>query len=181
MGRKPEARQKVLDAARTLVIERGAGALTFEELAQASGVTRGGITYHFPTKQALLSALVEHDLEHWRAIEAAHRPEGVPDELADFLAHVRVHTSNHSDQRRFVAGMMSAVMLDPDILEPARAFESAKFSALREGNDDLRKHVLYLAAIGMFWTEFFDCPRVPSELRDRLRQEIERLAQEWIS
>ena len=64
MSRQPKARTKVLEAARKIVQESGAGALTFDELSRVSGVTRGGITYHFPTKDALLRGLLEHDMEH---------------------------------------------------------------------------------------------------------------------
>ena len=67
MGRKPLARQKIMEASRQIVMERGAGCLTYDEIAVVSGVTRGGITYHFPAKQKLLKALVDEDLAQWTA------------------------------------------------------------------------------------------------------------------
>ncbi|MSQ91533.1 MAG: TetR/AcrR family transcriptional regulator, partial [Gammaproteobacteria bacterium] len=49
MGRPPLAKEKILAAARQIVEQDGAGCLTFDELAKVSGITRGGITYHYPT------------------------------------------------------------------------------------------------------------------------------------
>ena len=63
MGRPPLAREKILAAARQIVERDGAGALTFDELVRESGITRGGITYHFPTKEDLLRATLELRLE----------------------------------------------------------------------------------------------------------------------
>ena len=179
MTRPAAARTRVLDAARQIVMERGAGALTYEELVEASGVTRGGITYHFATKQDLLRALIEYDLQHWDAAEAAHRPDDEPEPLADLLAFLRVHTAADSDRRRFVAGMVSAAMHDPSVLEPARAYEAERFAA--SGGDDtaLRQQLLRLAAMGMFWADFFHCPELPESLKARLRALLEQLAREW--
>ena len=72
MPRAPKARAAILAAARRIVATRGAGHLTFESLSEESGVTRGGITYHFPSKESLLKGLVEDDLVQWDAVSAAH-------------------------------------------------------------------------------------------------------------
>lgn len=61
MPRRPRARDQILDAARRIVESRGAGHLTYEELATESGIIRGGIPHHFPTKRALLKGLIEAD------------------------------------------------------------------------------------------------------------------------
>ncbi|GAD50069.1 putative TetR family transcriptional regulator [Caenibius tardaugens NBRC 16725] len=48
--RNPETFTRVLDAARTLLAQGGYDALTFEALAQATGVSRGTIYRRWPTK-----------------------------------------------------------------------------------------------------------------------------------
>lgn len=179
MSRPAHARTRVLDAARQIVMERGAGALTFEELAEVSGVTRGGITYHFATKQDLLRALIEHDLQHWDAAEAAHRPDDEPESLADLLAFLRVHTAPDTERRRFVSGMVGAAMHDPSVLEPARAYEAERFARVDGDEAALRQQLLRLAAMGMFWADFFHCPELPESLKKRLRELLEQLAREW--
>ena len=63
MSRPPHARAAILAAAEEIVKDIGAANLTYDELVRRSGITRGGITYHFPTKDGLLRALVEHDLD----------------------------------------------------------------------------------------------------------------------
>lgn len=43
----------------TLVAQNGFGALTYDALARATGMTKGGILYHFPTKEALVRGVFE--------------------------------------------------------------------------------------------------------------------------
>lgn len=160
-------------------MERGAGALTYDELVEVSGVTRGGITYHFATKQDLLRALIEHDLQHWDAAEAAHRPADEPEARADLLAFLRVHTAPDTDRRRFVSGMVSAAMHDPSVLEPARAYEAERFAQADGDDAALRQQLLRLAAMGMFWADFFHCPEIPEPQKEKLRALLEQLAHEW--
>lgn len=181
MNRPPNARTRVLDAARQIVMEHGAGALTYEVLVEVSGVTRGGITYHFATKQDLLRALIEHDLQHWDLAEAEHRPADEPEALADLLGFLRVHTAPDTDRRRFVSGMVSAAMHDPSVLEPARAYEAERLAKIDASDSDaaLRQQLLRVAAMGMFWADFFRCPELPENLKARLRDLLEQLAREW--
>ncbi|OYN96181.1 TetR family transcriptional regulator [Propionibacteriaceae bacterium ES.041] len=51
---RPSARPKLIDAALTVVAERGVTALTLDAVAEQAGVTKRGLIYHFPSKHALL-------------------------------------------------------------------------------------------------------------------------------
>lgn len=52
-------RDRLLDAAEKLVVEHGALALTLDAVAAEAGVSKGGLLYHFPSKDKLAAALVE--------------------------------------------------------------------------------------------------------------------------
>jgi AcrR family transcriptional regulator len=53
------ARDRVLDAYETLLIEAGPGAATLEAVAAAANVSKGGLLYHFASKDALAAGLLE--------------------------------------------------------------------------------------------------------------------------
>ncbi|HYG93772.1 MAG TPA: helix-turn-helix domain-containing protein, partial [Nocardioides sp.] len=70
-------RQRILDAARRLVIDNGFGRTSVDAVLAASGASKGAFFHHFPTKQALAEALVEQyvagDLEMLeQGMAAAH-------------------------------------------------------------------------------------------------------------
>jgi len=174
----PKAKQEVLDAARRIVRERGAGNLTFDELVRESGVTRGGITYHFATKDALLRALVEADMEQWRELEDRHRPESVDAQTAELIADIRGHTERNEDRRRFVTGMLSAITLDRSLLDPVRAFIERRRAKMEWDDVELRRHLLRLASEGLFWSELFGYGELKPDVRKRLVALMEEMALE---
>jgi len=57
---KPDARQKLLDAARSTIRARGYSATTVDELCKAAGVTKGAFFHHFESKDDLGVAAAEH-------------------------------------------------------------------------------------------------------------------------
>jgi len=52
------ARDRVLDAYETLLIDAGPAAATLDAVAAAAGVSKGGLLYHFASKDALASGLL---------------------------------------------------------------------------------------------------------------------------
>lgn len=58
MSRPPHAREKVLDAFEKLLIDDGERAATVDAIARAAAVSKGGLLYHFASKDALEAALL---------------------------------------------------------------------------------------------------------------------------
>lgn len=61
-GAPPSSRDRILDASERLVAQTGASHLTLDAVAQSAGVSKGGLLYHFPTKEALLEGMVERHI-----------------------------------------------------------------------------------------------------------------------
>lgn len=74
-------RSQLIQAALEIIDKKSLDALTYDSLAKASGMSKSGLLYHFPSRTALLLALNEHLASSWRAslLEAAGAP---PEELS---------------------------------------------------------------------------------------------------
>lgn len=59
MSRPPLARERVLDAFETILIDDGERAATLEATAKAADVSKGGLLYHFASKDDLVAGLLE--------------------------------------------------------------------------------------------------------------------------
>lgn len=58
--KRPElVRQQLLEVAARLSLENGPAAVTLDAVAQAAGVSKGGLLHHFPNKIALLNGLFD--------------------------------------------------------------------------------------------------------------------------
>lgn len=53
------ARELLLDAARSLLLERGYEAAALDDVCTRAGVTKGGLFYHFQSKEQLAAAAIE--------------------------------------------------------------------------------------------------------------------------
>lgn len=65
-------RDRLLDAFQTIVLEGGDRAATLDAVATRAEVSKGGLIYHFPTREALIAGFVERAGRWWdREIEEA--------------------------------------------------------------------------------------------------------------
>jgi AcrR family transcriptional regulator len=74
-------RERLLDAAEKVVARDGVANLTLDAVAREGGVSKGGLLYHFPSKSALITSVVERlavqcDADHANAIAAAGEGPG---------------------------------------------------------------------------------------------------------
>jgi TetR/AcrR family transcriptional regulator, transcriptional repressor for nem operon len=54
------ARDQLLEAAQRLLLERGYEAAALDDVCTRAGVTKGGLFYHFESKEQLAAAAIEH-------------------------------------------------------------------------------------------------------------------------
>jgi AcrR family transcriptional regulator len=72
-------RQQLLEVAARLTMAQGMAAVTLDAVSGASGVSKGGLLHHFPTKNALLDALFESLLGRFDAdLDRRMRDDPVP-------------------------------------------------------------------------------------------------------
>jgi len=63
MSKGEAARQRIIDAANKLIYQQGYQATSLADVADAIGVTKGNLHYHFNSKEDLLDAVIYHRLE----------------------------------------------------------------------------------------------------------------------
>lgn len=77
-----ETQTRILDAAVALFNEHGVKAVSVNRIAEAAGVSRGNLHYHFRTKEALIAAIFDH-------MAAEMNDAGKEDAKIPTLAHLR--------------------------------------------------------------------------------------------
>ena len=70
--RRSRTREEILDAARSVLLHSGVAAMTLEAVATEAGMSKTGLYYYFPSKDALVFELVHAAVDrHARAIDEA--------------------------------------------------------------------------------------------------------------
>ncbi len=65
---KPSIRERILEAADEVARERGVANLTLDLVAEQAKVSKGGLLYHFTTKEALLRGMIDRALDRYRSL-----------------------------------------------------------------------------------------------------------------
>lgn len=88
-----ETRESILDAAERVFFERGVSRTTIEQVANAAGVTRGAVYWHFQNKSDMFNAVVERvrmpmESAFYRILESADTIEDLERHCATSLVEV---------------------------------------------------------------------------------------------
>jgi AcrR family transcriptional regulator len=68
---KPNAQNRILEAAECLMLQEGFHGVSVDRIITAAGVSKGSFFYHFPTKDSLPAALLERFLDRQGAAMSA--------------------------------------------------------------------------------------------------------------
>jgi AcrR family transcriptional regulator len=97
-----EKAQRIVEAMRTAVGERGAAGATFDVVAREAGVSRGLLHYYFQTKERLLAEVVRRDCDvRMGVLDEAFASAGSAEELVS--AMVRSLEEMVADDPGFIA------------------------------------------------------------------------------
>ena len=142
-----------------MLLESGIASLTLDAVAEAAGVSKGGLIYHFPGKDALVSAMVERLVATFEARMAAHRAgdPGPGSWTRGYLAASlpALGSPGDADAAR-EAALLAALGHAPALIAPYAARQEAWAAAQREdGIDPLAAYLARLAADGLWMNEAF--------------------------
>ena len=171
------SRARLLHAAEQVVMEVGAAHLTLDAVASKSGVSKGGLIHNFPTKDALLEAMVVRALAAWKGrYEQAAR--AFPDSPAGKLkAHLMARLDVDERWRRVSSAVLAAAANQPRLLEPVRAHIRQVHEGLVESGLDFDLAVVaLLAADGLYLQELLGVYRLSTRQRKSIVEQLLRLA-----
>lgn len=154
----PDARTRILDAAEAIVQARGVPALTLDAAARDAGVSKGGLLYHFASKEALLAAMLGRlagaiSDEFDQALAAT--PEGPGRVARSMLAWAfQDEACEHHD--RAAAVFLAAFHHDPALLDPVRAvFARMRVALAADGLRPGFGQAVMCATDGLFMSRIF--------------------------
>jgi AcrR family transcriptional regulator len=175
------SREVILDAAQAVVLEVGAAHMTLDAVAKKAGVSKGGLLYHFPTKEALLKELLKRRLQHLeeaRKRKCAELQEGPTREIK---AYVLSTLARGRKDGPIGAALLAAIAHDPKLLEPVRDDYLRRLAELIPvGLRFERAVIVALAADGLRLLELLSLSPLNDRQRKQVIEELLRLADEAI-
>ena len=110
-------RDRIFEATAKVAAEEGPAHLTLDRVAEVAGVSKGGLLYHFPTKNSLLQGVIAFESDKFEAAVQRLVDEGVP-----FLeAYVDVTCETHRNLAQVAPALIAAAAVDKNLLVPFKA------------------------------------------------------------
>jgi AcrR family transcriptional regulator len=185
--KKHETRERILDEASQLIVEQGLAATTVDQIAERADIAQATFFNYFPTKAALIEALVGRAIDMWNGvIDQAHETAApAADKIATlFRVTADLTQGQHRLLRDLIVETARAPAEAPSSLTLVRAFfrdDLAEGQARGEVRVDRDATTLADCVLGLyvsvliFWTTEAEYP-VVARLHDAAQMALELIS-----
>ena len=177
MSKVTHTREHILLVAGQVILTQGVSALTLETVAQAAGVSKGGLLYYFPNKVALLQGMIDSYLESFnnQVEELSQTLDGNGRWVKAFV----IISFDDSLEPLIVATAIVTLVNTPDLLRQIQQ-QSLQWRqrALSEGIDPLALSLIFAATDGTWYAKGFGIAILNTDERSALRNYLLNLIEE---
>lgn len=172
---RSQTRDAILQATSQVIRDKGIEGLTLDAVAKEAGVSKGGLLYHFPSKDALIAGAISQLIDdHETALQQEFDRDETPNTPGQWIrAYIRATLNYDKQALALISPLAQAAVDNPDLLEPALAYDRRWQQKLKESNFDLvEATIIQLAIDGLWLSESFNLGAPEEPLRSQV---IERL------
>jgi len=183
MTPRQSSRDRILDAAEARLLERGPGGLVLDAVAADAGVSKGGLLYHFASKEALVQALIDRMVSGFDGVQASLSSGDDDAAGRRTRAYLRSTVTPRGEpadaSAHLMAGILAGIGGDRTRLESLRAgFARWQEQLEDDGIDPVRATLVRLAADGLWLSALLGLPQLEKKLGRRVLDALDALTRE---
>jgi AcrR family transcriptional regulator len=169
-SRSERTRKAALEAALAIIARDGPGKLTLDAIAKEAGISKGGLMHQFPSKHAVLKALLERQVEYFEAFGARYaekaKAESDQPELASAIATLREAALQPNS---FAIAILGALAEEPSLMSISRDRDTDHMARIKaEARDPELALLRRAAAQGLVLGKIFGLATFTREEQTRL-------------
>jgi AcrR family transcriptional regulator len=172
MAGASSTRDRILEAGYAVAGQSGVAAVTLDAVANQAGVSKGGLLYHFPSKEALVAGMVDglcRTFADLAGAAAAADPEPAGRAARAYLA---ASAGELWQSSRWLA-LVGALVVSPGLLDSWRAGVLAGREADKaENTDPVATAIVRLAADGLWLAGVLGLPGPDDALKSEILAEL---------
>ena len=147
------SRDVILNAAEALASKIGAARLTIDAVASRSGLSKGGVLYNFPSKDALIKGMVARLADDCDSDIAAARTRFTGHASPTLAALIASAPGWISNKKSVARALLAANAENPELLTYFREFkQKLKAQMLSETDDPAQALIAWSAIEGLLFT-----------------------------
>ncbi len=167
----------ILEAADQIVQRDGVAHLTIEAVAREAGLSKGGVLYHFASKEALVNGMIALLLEDFdRDLAQALTQE---DNSSGQWLRAYISASSNLPEEEYDPniGLIAAIGTDPCLLKPIReSYRTWQERVEHDGLPPALATILRLAVDGLWFADFLGFASPQGKLREEVIQTLLKMA-----
>jgi AcrR family transcriptional regulator len=174
-ARRVGTRDRILEAGYAIAGQSGVAAVTLDAVADRAGVSKGGLLYHFPSKEALISGMVDELCRTFAELaEAAARADPEPAGRSA-RAYLAASAGELWHSSRWLA-LVGALVISPGLLDSWRDWVVAGRAADEaENSDPVAASIVRLAADGLWLAGVLGLPAPDEQLHAAVLAELDQM------
>lgn len=178
MSKKTETKEQLLKAAARIINTEGVFSLTLEAVAKNAGVSKGGLLYHFPSKDALLKGMVDYLMQGF----TDQMKSAVNKDMCEKGKWTRAYTTltfNQSDDDLDMnTAFLAAIATNPKLLKSmSKSLQELHLHIENDTIDPIVATVIRLAADGMYFNQLYGM-HLQEDTRNNVLQYLISLTEE---
>lgn len=171
-NRSNVTKQKLLDAATDIIMNQGVHQLTLDEVAKTAGVSKGGLLYHYASKEALLTAMVERLQQEQNELYASLQQEGHGpiEAFVRLFDETKLHPEKAAiqiDVEKMIA-FLTLFAVDQEYANRWKHDLDTFFEQFQQTADPVETMIIRYALEGMMMSEHFGVGVPPTELKQAI-------------
>jgi len=177
MSPRRSRRQAILAATADLVQETGAAHVTLDAVSKRANLSKGGLLYHFPTKESLLQAMVSQLVDTLAGAREKEYAKLAPGPGRILKAHViSMEVIRRKETRPVAAALLVVGANDPGLLGQAKEHLEAMIQDVESsGMPPGFTKVIVFAALGLLVSEMLGVSAPTGRERQAFFDELIRL------
>ena len=155
----------ILDAASKIVAEKGTFYLTLDAVAKEAGISKGGLLYHYRSKEVLVEKMVEHLASNYKSKIECQAAEDLEENGKWTRAYLDVTIKD--SYKNMHAGLLAAKAINPLLLNPIHeAYSKWQNDIENDGIDPTMATIIRLATDGIWLADIFGIDPIESEQKE---------------
>ncbi|MGE5646342.1 MAG: TetR/AcrR family transcriptional regulator [Acidobacteriota bacterium] len=178
------SKDRILDAAERVVLRDGAAHLTLDAVAAEASMSKGGLLYHYPSKDELIRCMIARLQEMFES--EMDRLAGLDPQPAGRRIRAYLNASQKPEVSEFTvrtsqisAALLAAVSVNPSLLEPLHERTRVLREAFHaDGIDPVTAEIVRLATDGLWISSLFGAPPLDPDLHARVVARLNKLTRQ---
>ncbi len=169
----------ILDAASRIVAEQGIFSLTIEAVAKEAGVSKGGLLYHYRSKEVLVEKMVEHLAVNYRSKIAIKAEADLEEKGKWTRAYLDVTFKQPYRNTDMHSGLLAAKAINPLLLEPIHeVYAEWQHEIENDGLDPIQATIIRLATDGIWLADLFGINPIDKDSKELIYETLRKWTKE---